>query len=304
MIKTTAFTARVSVSTVLLLSACSGLSQPKQLETPTIHALALQKTEEHLYDHKGCCVAKAIMPEVASAASKPIAPYTMPAIYSLKQTAPVPVSSKYKKSVKAKLLVLSSDGTEANLPAIREAIEMMGVPYDLIKTRQLTGGLSEALLKQADGVGKYQGVITTIADLPYFDGQNWSSSLSAADWNTLNRYKAEYGVRQVNWYTFPNASHGFTGEVTAISTDTAGQESVLSASGRSVFGYLNPTTPIYIKQVYGYLAKPDPLSTPLIVDNSGNALALIKADIDGRETLSFTFDSNQYLTHHAPLTGH
>ena len=74
-----------------------------------------------------------------------------------------------------------------------------------------------------------------------------------------------------------------------------------------MFSYANTATPLAFSNAFIYLATPDdgsvtPLPagasvTPLLTDSAGNALSVIYNPGDGREYLSQTFDSNQYLKH-------
>ena len=64
------------------------------------------------------------------------------------------------------------------------------------------------------------------------------------------------------------------------------------------FFYANTSTPITFSNATVYLASPlAGTVTPLITDASGNVLSLIYDLGDGRQYLTQTFDSNQYLMH-------
>ena len=52
----------------------------------------------------------------------------------------------------------------------------------------------------------------TTGSLAHPDGSGgFVSALSAAQWQNLWNYEAQFGVRQVTWYTVPNADYGFGG---------------------------------------------------------------------------------------------
>jgi len=85
-------------------------------------------------------------------------------------------------------------------------------------------------------------------------------------------------------------------------TTTPPITAAFTANGKQLFGtYANTDTPVTIQYAYAYLATPlDSNTTPLLTDSAGNALAAIHSlkDANGtllRESLSLTFDSNQYF---------
>ncbi len=61
---------------------------------------------------------------------------------------------------------------------------------------------------------------------------------------------------------------------------------------------------ITIQNAYAYLAQPltDGATTPFLTDANGDALAAVRTYADGRQILSLTFDSNQYLMHDIVLS--
>jgi len=198
----------------------------------------------------------------------------------------------------AKLLVIAADGNEADLPAIKQALDYLGTPYTLWVASQHPGGLTADVL--ANGThGAYQGVILTDGALVFYNGTSWASALTDAEWTTLSNYEVSFGVRQVNWYSFPTAALGFTGNVSGKDTMTSPVSAKLTAAGKTVFPYLNAANALALKNAWIYLAHPtvDANTTPLLVDSAGNAIALVEKYADGREWLTMTVDGNQYLTH-------
>jgi hypothetical protein len=197
----------------------------------------------------------------------------------------------------ARVLVLSADGNEPSLGAIRQTLDYLGTPYVTWIAAQRPGELTTAQLS-AGTRGFYQGVILTTGELGYSpDGVSFVSALSAPEWTALRTYERTFSVRELSWYTFPSAAAGFA-SYTAVDTSTTPVSAGLTAAGRTVFAYINAANPIVIRQAYAYLARPlNANTTPLLIDAAGNTLGAAVRTADGRETLALTFDSNQYLTH-------
>lgn len=200
------------------------------------------------------------------------------------------------------VLVLAADGNDNTLPAIRKALDFIGTPYTVYAAAQTPGGLTYDRL--ASGPHSfYSGVILTTGSLGYSPdgGATWSSALSAAEWQTLWQWEADFGLRQVNWYAYPTADYGF-GPASATDTSATPLAATFTAAGKAVFAYVNPTNALAIRYAWTYLAPAlDTNTTPLLVDAAGNALAAIKSYPDGRQVLTLTFDSNEWLRHNQVL---
>ena len=210
-------------------------------------------------------------------------------------TAAAPVTNA---SVDLAVLILAADGHDNTLPAVRKALDFLGTPYVVYTATQTPGGLTTNLLFSGTHAF-YSGVILTTGDLVYSPdgGATWASALSAAEWQTLASYQADFGVRQVTWYTYPTANYGF-GPATAIDTSASPLSVNFTAAGRTVFSYVNTANALQVKMAWTYLAPPlDTNTTALLSDAQGNALAAVKTFPDGRQNLALTFDSNEYLTH-------
>jgi hypothetical protein len=170
-----------------------------------------------------------------------------------------------------KFLVLAADGTETNLPWIRQALELAAVQYDVFQAApqpevSTTDRLADMLINASTGQALYQGVILATSGLSYSsgDGDAWKSALTPSEWNTLRSFEARFKVRQVSWYTYPNEDYGFeppsgtTSEPIPVS---------LTADGQSVFPYVDRAEPLVVSNSYAYLAvASDPSATPLLVD--------------------------------------
>ena len=112
--------------------------------------------------------------------------------------APIPGQARlFLKPVDMKLLVLSADGTEPSFEATKYFLEYMAIPYDavILKTQPLP------VLNDATK-GFYQGIVLSTGNLALFDGVNWGSALSTANWTTIDTYMTTHGVRLASMYTF------------------------------------------------------------------------------------------------------
>ena len=196
-------------------------------------------------------------------------------------------------TIDMKLLVISNGKTEADFPAIKQILDYLGTPYDVFDMSVNTGGITSSMLSDGSCHGYYQGVIFAYGGYIY----------SLPGMSTVTSYEQAFGVRQLNWYMYPNNDFGFnypySGAIPASGTDSAG----FTAAGASAFWYANTATPVAISNAYIYLGRPlSPLPsgasvTPLLTDASGNVLSLIYTQGDGRQYLTQTFDSSPYLTH-------
>ena len=206
-------------------------------------------------------------------------------------------ASAYTCPVDMRLLVISADGNESVLGAIKEALGYIGTPYDVHIAAQ-PGELTAAMLSDRACHGLYQGVILTTGELGYLNAEgHWGSALTPAEWTTLYQYQANFKVRQATWYTYPQGQFGYNSGY-PVDTSLTPVTATFTPEGAAVFSYLNAATPLVIRNAYTYLAAPLGAGvTPLLMDADGHALALVHTSADGREHLSTTFDGNQHLLH-------
>ncbi len=199
--------------------------------------------------------------------------------------------------VDARILVISADGSEGILSAITQALGYQGTPYTLWIATDHPGGLTPGRLFSGSHAF-FQGVILTTGDLGYYDDSSgeWRSALTSTEWAALANFEATFGLRQATWSTYPTPDYGF-GPLTSADPYTDPLSAQLTGPGRQVFSYLNAASPVRFVDTSCYLATPASGSTPLLVDGSGNALALVKRWPNGRENLAFTCDGSQYHEH-------
>ena len=196
-------------------------------------------------------------------------------------------------TIDMKLLVVTNGKTEADFPAIKQILDYLGTPYDVLDMAVYTGGITAPML--SDGVchGYYQGVIFAYGGYIY----------TLPGMATLTSYEQKFAIRQLNWYMYPNNDFGFNyphnGIISASGTDNAS----FTSAGASVFWYANTANPVVVSNAFIY--QDTPLTTlpagasvtPLLTDASGYALSLIYTQGDGRQYLTQTFDSGPYLMH-------
>jgi hypothetical protein len=196
-----------------------------------------------------------------------------------------------------RVLVLSADGTEADLPAITQTLNYLSTPYTTYVVKQRPGELTPTFL--ANGChGNFQAVIAATGNVDNI----WANVMSAAEIQALHNFESAYGVRHVVWYTYPN-DFGLTSAVDGFDTTAHPLTVRLTRAGSAVFPYINrgqagsPASPLTIQSATAYpaLLVPGFTTTPLITDSSGNVFGAITTYGDGREILALTFDSNPNL---------
>lgn len=228
-------------------------------------------------------------------ASRPLPPLAPPPV----RGRPRPQAETATRTLEARLLVVSADGTEPGLGTLRQALEYLGTPYTLHVAREQPGSLTPQAL--AEGLhGRYQGILLATSSLAWFDGTSWQSALSLEEWQALADYELTFGVRQVTWYTYPTPQLGF-GPPTPLEVGTQPLPLHLTEAGRTLFPYLSGE-PLPLRLAYVYQALPAPDTTPLLVDAHGHALAALARLEDGRENLALTFDGNRHQVHAVALT--
>jgi hypothetical protein len=198
----------------------------------------------------------------------------------------------------ARLLVLAGDGREPALAAVRQTLDFLGTPYDVVNA---AGAAAFGAARLHDGRhGFYQGVVlvTDTLAVPAGDGQRWQSGLRAAGWAALDEYEASFGVRRACLYTHPRPETGFA-PGTPADTRAAPLTLHFTPAGASVFGWCaNVEQPVSVAGVSAYLAAPlDHATLPLLIDEGGHAAAAVRQLPRGREALLMTFDHGPRQLH-------
>jgi hypothetical protein len=239
-----------------------------------------------------------------------LGPPALPRIPSLPQVLPsnapgnsgsteLPVTSA---TLDAKILIVSADGTEPVLGAIRQAADYEGIPYTLYIANRTPGGFTPSTLSDGDRHAFYQGIVLTTGTLAYNNGGTWTSAFNTSEWQTLWDYQAKYRVRTAIAYAFPTADLGY-GPATGVDATTTPISASLTSTGRTMFSYVNAANPIVITRAWTYLAPAAGTGTNVLLnDPQQHALALVKTYPDGRQVLSTTFDGNFFLIHSLALS--
>src|SRR5437762_3343096 len=192
-----------------------------------------------------------------------------------------------------KLLVVSNGKTESDYPAIKQILDYLGTPYDVLDMTVNTGGITSSMLSDGSCHGYYQGVIFAYGAYIY----------TLPGMSLLTSYEQAFGVRQLNWYMYPNNDFGYNYPYKSVITSAGTDSASFTSAGASVFWYANTATPLVLSNAYIYQGTPltalpaGASVTPLLTDASGNALSLIYTQGDGRQYLTQTFDSSPYLMH-------
>src|SRR6266705_1343497 len=209
------------------------------------------------------------------------------------QILPPPPIACSTTTIDLKLLVVSNGKTEADFPAIKQILDYLGTPYDVLDMTVNTGGITSSMLSDGSCHGYYQGVIFAFGGYIY----------TLPGMATLTAYERAFAIRQLNWYMYPNNDFGFNYPYNGTISSTGSDNASFTPAGAAVFWYANTANPLTIANAYIYQGTP--LSTlpagasvtPLLTDDSGYVLSLIYTHSDGREYLTQTFDSSPYLTH-------
>src|SRR5205807_3228526 len=207
---------------------------------------------------------------------------------------PAPVACS-APTIDMKLLVVTNGKTEADFPAIRQILDYLGTPYDVLDMTVNTGGITASMLSDGSCHGYYQGVIFAYGGYIY----------TLPGMSILAAYEQKFAIRQVNWYMYPNNDFGFNYPYSKVITSAGTDSASFTSAGASVFGYANTATPLVFSNAYIYQGTPLNAAalpagasvTPLLTDASGYALSLIYTLGDGRQYLTQTFDSSPYLMH-------
>src|SRR5205807_2570523 len=115
--------------------------------------------------------------------------------------------------------------------------------------------------------GFYQGVIFTFG--------SWIYQLNGAA--ALEAYEKTFGVRQVNWYAYPDPNFGLSPVNSGIDTTSSPISASFTTAAQPIFSYVNTANPVTIQYAFTYpsTVTDATTTTPLLTDSSGNVLAAI-----------------------------
>lgn len=198
------------------------------------------------------------------------------------------------RSLDLRVLLMSAEGTDPTFTWWKTTLQREGVPFDaFIATAEPE--LTAARLRRAADHGRYQAVVLSNGALVYTPdgGATWPSALSTQEWGVLAAYEAEFGVREVDAYVYPQPAYGL--EWTSIAGDQSGTTLQVSAAGRSVFTDLVGPVPVD-RWTYGYRATPM-AGFQTLVSSGGHAIVGTYTRPDGTEALVSTIDGNDWALH-------
>ena len=223
------------------------------------------------------------------------APTSRPAATAAAAAAPAVPTNQ----VGVRALVIGVNSSDFGIATWTSMLDRVGAAYDVLDAQ--TTALTSSSLVNADGTGRYNAILLTSNSLLYQDSTGaYASALSADQWNLLWAYERTYAVRQATLYnsygTFPEdyclraGTEGGVGSTPQLATLTA------AATGSGPFSDLKPAAQIPITQSYVY---DDTLAagcsaTPVLTSGA-STLGVLTTSADGRQRLSLTFTSNQYL---------
>jgi len=144
-------------------------------------------------------------------------------------------------SLDARLLVITADGTDAAYTAIAETLRYLGTPFDTFNASVEPDLTADRLATGARG--HYYGVILDRGNLSVGSG----SAFSASEWAVLADYEAQFRVRRVALYAYPEDTYGLAPAADAIDTTTVPLSLNCTPSGVAVFADTNCSAGITIK---------------------------------------------------------
>ncbi|MDV6375277.1 hypothetical protein [Deinococcus arenicola] len=201
--------------------------------------------------------------------------------------------------VALKVLILSSGAGDYGLDSAKAILQESGVPYDVLDASQTA--LSQDSLIDADGSGKYQGIILTSNALVADDGTGaFVSALDSSEWDTLFQYEAAYKARQLALFGYPGVAPEDYGLRAVAGAETSTTSMTPNSAGKGVFKDLTGTA-VPVQYAFSYPSTletvPGVTTTPLMTDPQGRVLAATSTAADGRERLLITTAQNPYLLH-------
>jgi hypothetical protein len=185
------------------------------------------------------------------------------------------------------ILVVTNAESEADFPAITQALTYVGTPYTVLDISQTGNAIPSGYLSDGGCHGYFQGVIFAFGNDRY----------NISNISVLDLYESQFSVRQVNWYVYPDPNFGLASPTGSVAASPTPYNFYYAPAASAVFPYANVGNPVGITNAFIYLSSAANGSTPLLTDASGNVLAAIYNTSFAGQYLSLTFDSNQYLLH-------
>ncbi|MCP2323156.1 hypothetical protein HDA40_001663 [Hamadaea flava] len=205
--------------------------------------------------------------------------------------------------VALRALVVATTSDDFGVPTWTSTLDQVGAAYDVLYTA--TTPLAGTTLVRPDGTGKYNAILLTSTMLLYSDGGGYTAGLTGDEWNLLWAYERDYGVRQVSLY----GSYGSWPEDYCLRARTEGSvgdtalTATLTTDGAAALDYLNPAANIPILQSYVYRNQlAAGCAAQPVLQIGSDVVGVRSTSTDGRERMTLTFTSNQYLLQARLLT--
>ena len=197
------------------------------------------------------------------------------------------------RTLDARVLVITADGTDPALGAVTAALTRLGTPFDVRDATHQPALTADELATGSHG--HYQAVVLDRGSL-LAGTSPAASAFSADEWRVLATYEATFGVRRAALYTSPDPGYGFAAADVATSTDPVAAH--CTPEGAAIFAGANCAGPIAIVNAFVYAASPaDADTVPLLRDDAGRVLAATRRYGDGREALVLTFSQADGAAH-------
>jgi MYXO-CTERM domain-containing protein len=174
---------------------------------------------------------------------------------------------------------------------MRAELEEIGTPYVVVTTS--SAPLAASALSDAPGHGLYDGIVRVACGS--------GTGPDAASVSALDDYAAAFGIRSACLFARGDATLGL-GAGASVDSRTSPVSLQYTADGANVFGWYATEAPVEVSGVAAVLSPPlDATTTPLLVDQAGNAPVAIHRFPDGRELMLLTFDQAPGAPHSSQL---
>jgi hypothetical protein len=191
------------------------------------------------------------------------------------------------RTLDLKIMVVTNAESEADFPAITQALNYIGTPYSVLDINTTGNRIPDGYLSDGGCHGYFQGVIFGFGDNRY----------TISNIAELDTYESLFNVRQVNWFVFPDPNFGLAAPTGSLDASPTPYNFHYTAAANAIFPYANVANPVGITNAFIYLSSVANGSTPLLTDDSGNVLAAVYTTGFAGQYLSLTFDSNPFLIH-------
>ncbi|WP_051794889.1 hypothetical protein [Kibdelosporangium aridum] len=226
--------------------------------------------------------------------------FTMPPVPPLPPKELVPVrSSKPAKppgpgeGVALRQLVIAVDANDPGLAAWKSILDTLGTPYDVVLARSEPFDFNR--LVRPDGVGRYQSILLSDAQLPATDDtDNPTSVFDSAKWTALWDYEKKFGVRQVALSARPGTvpEDYCLRPGTEQTVDGNAVQAAMTQPGAAVFQQLKPDAKLPIANANIHLASLQPGCSAEPLLTIGSAVIGVRSDApDGRQRIALSFET-------------